>query len=67
MIHATALDDQSFQLLFAANPLPMWLYDAKSLQFLEVNEAAVSQYGYTREEFLRNGSRTCARRRMRIG
>jgi PAS domain S-box-containing protein len=39
-------------LLFAANPLPMWLYDAESLQFLEVNDAAVSHYGYTREEFL---------------
>jgi PAS domain S-box-containing protein len=53
VIHATAADDQSFQLLFAANPLPMWLYDAESLQFLEVNDAAVHHYGYTREEFLR--------------
>jgi PAS domain S-box-containing protein len=53
VIHAPAPDDQSFQLLFAANPLPMWLYDAESLQFLEVNDAAVSHYGYTRDEFLR--------------
>jgi len=52
VIHVTALDDQSFQLLFAANPLPMWLYEVESLQFLEVNDAAISQYGYTREEFL---------------
>ena len=50
MIHGAAPEDASFRLLFAANPLPMWLYDAESLQFLEVNDAAVSQYGYTREE-----------------
>jgi PAS domain S-box-containing protein len=30
----------------------MWLYDAGSLRFLEVNDAAVSLYGYTRDEFL---------------
>jgi PAS domain S-box-containing protein len=45
-------EDASFRLLFAANPLPMWLYDVESLQFLEVNDAAVARYGYTREEFL---------------
>jgi diguanylate cyclase (GGDEF)-like protein len=31
----------------------MWIYDAKTLRFLEVNESAIRQYGYTREEFLR--------------
>jgi hypothetical protein len=30
----------------------MWAYDLETLQFLEVNEAAVAQYGYTRNEFL---------------
>ncbi len=39
--------------LFAGNPLPMWIHDVKSLRFLEVNESAIRQYGYTREEFLR--------------
>jgi diguanylate cyclase (GGDEF)-like protein/PAS domain S-box-containing protein len=38
--------------LFAGNPLPMWIYDVKSLRFLEVNESAVRQYGYSRDEFL---------------
>ena len=33
----------------------MWIYDTETLRFLEVNEAAVSAYGYTREEFLRMG------------
>lgn len=43
----------SFEQLFVKNPQPMWVYDAKTLMFLEVNEAALSQYGYTREEFLK--------------
>lgn len=41
-----------FRLLFASNPLPMWVYDTTTLRFLEVNEAAVSHYGYSRDEFL---------------
>ncbi len=45
--------EASFQLLFADNPLPMWVYDLETLRFLQVNEAAIAHYGYTREEFLR--------------
>ncbi len=41
-----------FRLLFENNPLPMWVYDLETLRFLEVNEAAVKSYGYSREEFL---------------
>ena len=41
-----------YRLLFKANPHPMWLYDIDTLQFLEVNDAAVYYYGYSREEFL---------------
>jgi PAS domain S-box-containing protein len=41
-----------YRLIFASNPLPMWVYDLESLRFLDVNEAAVRQYGYSREEFL---------------
>jgi PAS domain S-box-containing protein len=41
-----------YRLLFKANPHPMWLYDIDTLQFLEVNDAAVHDYGYSREEFL---------------
>jgi PAS domain S-box-containing protein/putative nucleotidyltransferase with HDIG domain len=44
--------EQRFRLLFENNPLPMWLVNQASLQFLEVNEAAIQHYGYTREEFL---------------
>lgn len=38
--------------LFASSPVPMWLYDRRSLRFLDVNAAAVATYGYSREEFL---------------
>ena len=40
-----------FQLLFASNPLPMWVFDRETLRFLTINDAAIAQYGYTREEF----------------
>ncbi|PIY30232.1 MAG: hypothetical protein CO105_12330 [Comamonadaceae bacterium CG_4_9_14_3_um_filter_60_33] len=36
--------------MFENNPHPMWVYDCETLVFLSVNDAAVSQYGYTREE-----------------
>ena len=39
-------------MLFEASPLPMWVYDAETLAFLAVNDAAVRHYGYSREEFL---------------
>jgi diguanylate cyclase (GGDEF)-like protein/PAS domain S-box-containing protein len=36
---------------FRLNPIPMWVFDPDSLRFLEVNDAAVARYGYTRDEF----------------
>jgi PAS domain S-box-containing protein len=39
-------------MLFEASPLPTWVYDAETLQFLAVNDAAVRYYGWSREEFL---------------
>jgi PAS domain S-box-containing protein len=41
-----------FKVLFASNPQPMWVYDLETLQFVEVNAAAVHKYGYSRAEFL---------------
>lgn len=43
--------EESFKYLFKHNPLSMWIYDINSWKFLEVNDAAVSKYGYTKEEF----------------
>jgi PAS domain S-box-containing protein len=52
MLESQGGSDHAFRLLFAANPLPMWVYDLDTLRFLEVNDAAVARYGYSREEFL---------------
>jgi two-component system cell cycle sensor histidine kinase/response regulator CckA len=41
-----------YSLLFTANPIPMWVFDTETLRFLEVNQAAVAKYGYSRDEFL---------------
>lgn len=38
--------------LFHLSPIPMWVYDVETLCFLDINQAAVSHYGYTSEEFL---------------
>jgi PAS domain S-box-containing protein len=41
-----------YRLLFESNPMPMWVYDVRTLRFIDVNDAAVRKYGYTRDEFL---------------
>jgi PAS domain S-box-containing protein len=41
-----------YQLIFRAHPEPMWVFDLETLRFLEVNDAAIRHYGYSREEFL---------------
>jgi PAS domain S-box-containing protein len=43
----------AFSSLFYDNPQPMWFFDVHTFQILEVNEAAVKEYEYTREEFLK--------------
>lgn len=43
--------EEKYRVLFQSNPQPMWLYDLETLRFLEVNNAALHHYGYTREEF----------------
>ncbi len=42
-----------FRLLFSYNPLPTWVMDDETLQFIQVNDAAVQQYGFAAEEFSR--------------
>jgi PAS domain S-box-containing protein len=39
-------------MLFRDGPLPKWVFDVDTLRILDVNEAALRTYGYTREEFL---------------
>lgn len=38
--------------LFDLSPLPTWIYSIDTLRFLNVNEAAIKHYGYTREDFM---------------
>jgi PAS domain S-box-containing protein len=40
-------------ILFSDNPIPMWVISIPEKRFLEVNDAAMTHYGYSREEFLR--------------
>lgn len=51
-VPVTAASALGGDLLFRSNPLPMWVYDAETLRFLDVNDAAVERYGYARERFL---------------
>ena len=44
--------DEKFRLFFEENPQPMWVFDRRSLQLLEANEAATNLFGYSRGEFL---------------
>ncbi|WP_220634544.1 PAS domain S-box protein [Georgfuchsia toluolica] len=43
--------EEHYRRLFEANPHPMWVYDTTTLAFLAVNDAAVTHYGWSREEF----------------
>ncbi|WP_316747442.1 PAS domain S-box protein [Pedobacter gandavensis] len=44
--------ERYYRNLFDANPVPMYIFELTSGNFLKVNEAAVKKYGYTQEEFL---------------
>ncbi len=41
-----------YRQLFALTPLPMFLRRVDNLQFIDVNDACLATYGYTREEIL---------------
>src|ERR687886_284332 len=45
------MDDRKSMLL-EASPRPRWVYDAETLEFLAVNDAAIRHYGWSRDEFL---------------
>lgn len=48
---------ENYKLLFEKNPMPMWIMSTASFDILDVNEAAISHYGYSREEFLKLNSK----------
>jgi PAS domain S-box-containing protein len=41
-----------YHLLFRVHPEPMWVFNLATHRFLEVNDAAIRHYGYSRDEFL---------------
>jgi len=46
------VSERNYRMLFESHPQPMWLYDVESHAILKVNDAAVEEYGYSRDEFL---------------
>ncbi len=44
--------EKKYRYLFEQNPMAVWVVDQSSFKFLDVNEAAIKHYGYSREEFL---------------
>ncbi len=49
--------EKKYKLLFETNPLPMWMTTIPGLDIIEVNEAAIKRYGYSREEFIKLNAR----------
>ena len=47
-----AQGDKLFRQMFSDSPHPMWIFDLQTLQFLDVNAAALAVYGYSQSEFL---------------
>ena len=43
--------EKEYKSLFYLNPMPLWIYDEQTLEFIGVNDAALLAYGYTRKEF----------------
>lgn len=46
------LEKEKYLELFNLSPLPQWVFDVETLQFLDVNNAAIKHYGYSKKEFL---------------
>jgi PAS domain S-box-containing protein len=45
--------EHRYAALFDGAPVPMWVFDSVTGEFLTVNAAAVKSYGYSAEEFLK--------------
>ena len=44
--------EASFEMLFDRNPIPMWIFDTETLDFVAFNDAACSLYGFSRQQAL---------------
>lgn len=45
--------ESRYRMLFVNNPVPLWVFGREGMKIIDVNEAAVLEYGYSREEFLK--------------
>lgn len=52
-----AESEKKYRMLFYNNPLPMFMFSLPAFDITDVNDAAISHYGYTRDEFLRMNAR----------
>jgi PAS domain S-box-containing protein len=48
---STRESEKRYRELFLNNPIPTYIFDEETLGFVEVNDAAVENYGYSKEEF----------------
>jgi PAS domain S-box-containing protein len=48
---AVVANEQRYRELFLNTPAPTYIFDTRTLEFIEVNDATVLSYGYTRDEF----------------
>jgi two-component system cell cycle sensor histidine kinase/response regulator CckA len=49
---ALSVSEDRYRILFDASPLPIWVFDPKTLRILAVNDALVHTLGYSRQELL---------------
>lgn len=43
---------EKYRIYFAKSPIPMFVVELPGYRYLDVNQAAINNYGYSREEFL---------------
>jgi PAS domain S-box-containing protein len=52
VVEQLQVERRKYSDLFNMSPLPQWVYEVDTFKFLDVNEAAIIHYGYSKEDFL---------------
>lgn len=52
-LEALAESEKKYSNMFQLSPQPIWVFDALTLKILDVNDAAIVNYGYDKDTFLR--------------
>lgn len=50
--HRLKQSEEKYSNLFQLSPIPMWICDWDTFNFLHVNDSAIKHYGYSKAEFL---------------